>query len=989
MYLSDRILVVAAVISGRDFPERPDYHLVCEAKLNNEVLTTDPTPHESQPKIEQELAWALDRTSLRQHRLQRSSLKIQVFAIDVHSPSKEAIGFFLLDLRSCSFVKNYKWYRLLHCKYKSSPTIFCGIYLDSDGSELPVMKGQTGFVASLGPTDLRPRIITPSPDTTDGSDFGRPSEGVWYAIGPEQLIREEFLLELRFTEVARLASLIPVEKELGTEGHTGFYISCDLIGKSVSTRRFDDLLCNELTSEGHQFFIRSTVDILRAYFAQTTPLHVKLYYGVRPLAEALIPIERLLSSSTQISSVPVTLNGTFELIPIQPHGSPTNLTQPHMDERPYVALTLSLSHHQWLDDSHHISTPFRGDGHASPTRHGHKARSRTRAIDPTHMLKATGQTQMIDGPSSFVSTNPVRATFEIEEPLRRFCFTIELRTLRNFHEFDHDRMVYARYVYPLFGSGAPIMTRSIAISRHKEVILPEGFCAFEFAASRTELNERLSETPLVIEIFDRNEGSSVGDELIGYASVELAAVLRSPTNESSPSRLRTCKYSGIEGVYSSLPKTDGTGLASGTERPVGEITYNLLLEDQGPYDLPEPESVETATAERKRIRPHSTPPISFGTSNYDDLRETPEYHAALEFELWRANEEAKFTAHLKQREQNIMTTLAEEWHKRDNQRETIYRRKLSEYQALEDKLRTTLAQLATRERQLAASEIELARIREETVRDVELKRKEAMQRAHNQVNEIECLLRLEKKKSEDWKSQAEEWQSKYKVLNDELMTLRQRMIKLEQQSAIAAHSEKPDGNKSSSNSEAVVNYQIELARLTTELATVRGVLTKTERSLEEAQRKQLRYRQLWMRTLQEVARLKQAAESAAQQTLAQREAELDLLRTRYLNIESKELNNRLLSMNTETPPHLSGADPTNSGKNQLQGVRDQMENFLVRPPHWSGNRTEAEGPKESELARLIDERDGLLQTGVYDSDDSIIANLERQIRELMDLRPNE
>ena len=111
-------------------------------------------------------------------------------------------------------------------------------------------------MASLGPTDLQPRMISTRPDNTDGSDLGRPSEGVWYTIGPEQLIREEFLLELRITEVARLASLIPVEKELATEGHTGFYISCDLIGKSVSTRRFDNLLCNELTSEEHQFFIR-------------------------------------------------------------------------------------------------------------------------------------------------------------------------------------------------------------------------------------------------------------------------------------------------------------------------------------------------------------------------------------------------------------------------------------------------------------------------------------------------------------------------------------------------------------------------------------------------------------------------------------------------------------------------------------------------------------------------------------------------------------
>ena len=36
---------------------------------------------------------------------------------------------------------------------------------------------------------------------------------------------------------------------------------------------------------------------------------------------------------------------------------------------------------------------------------------------------------------------------------------------------------------------------------------------------------------------------------------------------------------------------------------------------------------------------------------------------------------------------------------------------------------------------------------------------------------------------------------------------------------------------------------------------------------------------------------------------------------------------------------------------------------------------------DSKIAKLIEERDTLLQTGVYTTDDRIIAELDRQIRE--------
>ncbi|CAH8295091.1 unnamed protein product, partial [Schistosoma turkestanicum] len=145
MQLKERRLVVVALITGRNFPNRPTYHLVCEAKFNNEVLSTDPIEHNEEPQFEQELAWDLDKSSLKQHRLQRSALKVTVSAVDSQSPVKEPIGFFMLDLRSCSTDKVYKWYRLLHSKYKNSPAVFASVYLDSEAQELvPDPKVKTG-----------------------------------------------------------------------------------------------------------------------------------------------------------------------------------------------------------------------------------------------------------------------------------------------------------------------------------------------------------------------------------------------------------------------------------------------------------------------------------------------------------------------------------------------------------------------------------------------------------------------------------------------------------------------------------------------------------------------------------------------------------------------------------------------------------------------------------------------------------------------------
>jgi centrosomal protein CEP120 len=88
--------------TGRKFPKRPKHKLIAEARFDGELLATDSVDHNEEPDFTQEIAWELDKKGLSQHRLQRSSIKVQYYAVDVQSTMREAVGYVMLDLRSAT-----------------------------------------------------------------------------------------------------------------------------------------------------------------------------------------------------------------------------------------------------------------------------------------------------------------------------------------------------------------------------------------------------------------------------------------------------------------------------------------------------------------------------------------------------------------------------------------------------------------------------------------------------------------------------------------------------------------------------------------------------------------------------------------------------------------------------------------------------------------------------------------------------------------------
>jgi centrosomal protein CEP120 len=96
----DKYLLVVSFLEGQNFPHRDRTKFIIEAKFDKEQLVTDPVDHAETIEINQELAWELDKKSLQLHKLQRSCIKANCFAVG--DSFKEQVGYIVLDVRSAS-----------------------------------------------------------------------------------------------------------------------------------------------------------------------------------------------------------------------------------------------------------------------------------------------------------------------------------------------------------------------------------------------------------------------------------------------------------------------------------------------------------------------------------------------------------------------------------------------------------------------------------------------------------------------------------------------------------------------------------------------------------------------------------------------------------------------------------------------------------------------------------------------------------------------
>uniref|UniRef100_A0A8C3BVI9 Centrosomal protein of 120 kDa n=1 Tax=Cairina moschata TaxID=8855 RepID=A0A8C3BVI9_CAIMO len=976
---ADRLLIVVSVLEGRYFPKRPKYMLIVEAKFDGEQLATDPVEHTDQPEFATELAWELDRKALHQHRLQRTPIKLQCFALDPVSSAKENIGYIVLDLRAVQEKKQTpKWYPLLSNKYtKFKSEIQVGVVLETDtkalvdgfkAKEAPPREGRvSAFLSGLDPKSIIPVLI---------------EEEGYHQIGPAECCRDYFVLSVTISFATQLEQLVPSTMKL-PERQPEFFFYYSLLGNDVTNETFTDLINPNFEPERASVRIRSTVDVLQVYLCAQSKLQIHLCCGDQSLGSTEIPLSGLLKKgSVEIDQHPVAIEGAFVLVP--PNRAKQKMPQLPLDMAPTVGVSVVLQKESLnvqplqpliplnaptepKQPQKKVLSPVSGkteglqqtskdvpsqNDHSSPT----EDEATESEVESLKFEKGTNLKKTTDAaPVAASQSNPVGASSS-SEPVsaqkivipaasHHFCFSIDLRSIRGL-EVGFPINCILRYSYPFFGSAAPIMTSPpTEIRKNMEVFLPQSYCAFDFATTPHQLQDTFFRLPLLVELWHKDKTTK--DMLLGIARLQLSNVLASE-------KTRFLGGNGEQCWRQTFNETVSVTAAQGSGNRIAELSYAITLEDYGLVKMHEvlvSDSSQCVGAGQQRHAPHTQPPCV--PENQPEPRETLEYKAALELEIWKEMQEDIFENQLKKKEMAHMQALAEEWRKRDREREALVKKKVAEYTVLEEQLQKTLRDLDKRERHLFSAESELQRVKKELQAEHE-RNKQELQDSVRRARE-ECAHQIELERS------------KIKQMEEDKLRLQQQLYEAENKHKILEKEFQQYKEQQSSKPE--IQLQSEINLLTLEKVEL-------ERKLESATKSKLHYKQQWARALKELARLKQREQESAMARLKKQQQELEHMRLRYLAAEEKELGKTDRQELEDIRNELNRLKQQEEERKQLQDVRDNSAGRVDSPHSRKLNEN-----MDDYLSRLIEERDTLLRTGVYNHEDHIVSELDRQIRE--------
>ncbi|XP_076859626.1 centrosomal protein of 120 kDa [Brachyhypopomus gauderio] len=977
----DQLLIVVSILEGRHFPKSQQHTLVVQAKFDGEQLETDPVAHTEQPQFSTELAWEIDRKTLHQHRLQRTPIKLQCFTIDSNTSAKKCVGYIVLDLRSVQEVKQPpKWYPLLSSKYtKRKPALLLSMVLESDTKEPPDQ-----FKAKKAPprpgSPILAKLESVKLEAVLNEDEG------YHQIGPADLCKDMFVLSVTVAFATKLEQLISSSTKLSSEG-SEFFFFYSLLGNDVTSEPFQNLISPNFEPERASVRIRSNDKILRVFLSQQQNLLVHLCCGKQSLGSTEISLAALAKNITDLAKRAATIEGAFVMRPT--NRTRQNLQSVPVDLQPTVGVAVTLRREEVTDElpDPHAS---HGNGLKTPVKKGppvdtspEPAVATSKPSSPSLPHRPLGQPQKsrtpspdhqqseseaeslpddtrhaqpelpvaglpvappgngpleseADVPASSLSVSAPKVA--IPASAHHYCFSMDLRSVRDLN-VGFPVTCTLRYAYQFFGSAAPIMTNpAVEVKKNTEVFLPQSYCAFDFAALPNQLQETFLRVPLVVEMWHRDPSSR--DFLIGTASIQLSHLLTSE-------KTRFLGSSGQQHWRQTWSGRLPVVKAQGSNEKVADLSYVTVLEDMGlvkSQDILISESSQSGNQVQQKtaaaLQPHSEVEVA------SKPRETLEYRAALELEMWKEMQEDLFDNQLKQKELSHMQALAEEWKKREREREALVKKKEMEYNLLEEQLQKTLADLEKREKTLAHAEMETQRLQREMRMEHEFSMRE--------------LQDSGRRLREDCAHQVELERSKVRQIEEDLARHQQQMLDAEKKYKQLEKDFEQYRDQQNTRPEIRLQSEINLLRLEK---------AELERKLESTTKSKLHYKQQWGRALKELAKFKQREQESAMARLKQQQQELEHMRLRYLAAEEQET--------------------VKEEKRELQDIRNELNRLKQQEEKRTWTEPACVSLSESaedHLSRLLEERDTLLRTGVYTHEDRIIAELNRQIQEVMGSR---
>ncbi|XP_063719419.1 centrosomal protein of 120 kDa-like [Symsagittifera roscoffensis] len=337
----------------------------------------------------------------------------------------------------------------------------------------------------------------------------------------------------------------------------------------------------------------------------------------------------------------------------------------------------------------------------------------------------------------------------------------------------------------------------------------------------------------------------------------------------------------------------------------------------------------------------------------DDLRATSEYQVALELQLWKEQQQQLFLNQMKVKESERMKALCEEWKRRDMERELVLKQKMADTAEMEHKLHTAIAHIEKREKLLTKNEAQLEQQKVELTRECEKKNSEMSDACARM--EKDCLHKIELEKE------------KRKFVEEELAKVKSELLGAERR--VREKESEFEHFRQQLDLKPEVRLQAQINVLTLEKVEL-------ERKVEALSSSKTHYKQEWGRALKELFKLKQTIQTQQEAELRKEKQQLEHMRLVHMAAEERKLASKEKDEIEELKLEITKLkDMQSSGKS---GKGGQMNSAGDGAPDFFNQSNDE---LESHVTRLIEERDTLLRTGVYNSSDKIIADLDKQIRD--------
>ncbi|XP_065671488.1 centrosomal protein of 120 kDa isoform X3 [Hydra vulgaris] len=922
--MEENILLVLSIIEGRHFPKRPHHKLVIEAKFDGEFLTTDLIKHNDNPQFNTELAWEIDKKLLHQHKLQRTPIKLQVYAVESTNLTKELIGYCVLDIRSAQLdgKKKGEWISLLNSKYQSlKPEIKTSLILEIDQ------------VKNDDEQKNKKKVKSMLSNQNDSLEIVLDQENGYYLIGQKSNECKIFVLSVSIGGAKNLIKLLNPTSNISSEN--GYYFYYSLFGNDVTNETFYDLLSTSIPTERATVRICATSEKLFNYLKKKNLLEIFFCSGENYLGKTTVSLDSLLVDKNFSSSL--SLEGMFPILTMSSSSSDAMLGVSIVLKREEVIQEPNVSPVVPTQAQKIRSAPYDANNQKHDFLSAPKIDESQK--DPYNEIPLTPphkpEKPHIKGSVAQIQHHQNHQDKSSEEN-HHFSFSIDLRSLSNdSNQFPLN--VICRYVYSFFGSSSPVITHPpIMVNRGSEVLLPNSFCKFEFASSFQLLQTTFNRVPLLVEIWHKEV--NMKDIFIGLAQIRLADVLlnNNTTLKNGPS----IKSSRVPVVSADDP----------TKR-IGSIHVVIGLEDHGKVLT----KIQVHSSASQTDSVDNT--ISEHVNSIEPPRKTQEYQVAIALEMWKHQQEELFKEQLQKKENERMKVLAEEWKIRDMEREVILNKKLDEYRTLESKLKTTIQEVESHQKDLEKREVDLASKERLLKEDYNLKANEMQEASKRLKEQCQHQIYLEQlhyseieEKYKKVVEQLHEAENKLKERENDIYRLKESML-----------------------SRPEVKLQSEMHLLLLEK-------NELERKIEAVSKSKVHYKQQWGRALRELARLKTGEQEAAKVRLKRQHDELEHMKLRYLAAEeNKVIGKERQELNLAKVEITKKLEELEMVRNQSNLNRHRINDCCDENRNLEGNY----GTEKSRIAKLIDERDTLLQTGVYTAEDRVINELDKEIQHLI------